>query len=152
MTDLKEAFKQAAEIAQQVPETMQAAAFERALDLLVGTSRGKRSRRTKTKKQSSLDASPLGSKPERSDNGEPRRGKALGTGLQPKAAILWLIEIGFLDSGKTLPAMQEHLKKKRAYDLPTNQLGMALLRLVRDGKLERDENRDGQYEYKIPKS
>jgi hypothetical protein len=36
--DLKELFRQAAEIAQQVPESMQEAAFNRALDLLVGES------------------------------------------------------------------------------------------------------------------
>lgn len=35
--DLKELFKQAAEIAQQVPESMQEAAFNRAIDLLTGT-------------------------------------------------------------------------------------------------------------------
>ncbi len=33
-SDLKEIFKQAAEIAQQVPENMQEAAFNRVLDLL----------------------------------------------------------------------------------------------------------------------
>jgi len=33
VSDLKEIFKQAAEIAQQVPENMQEAAFNRALDL-----------------------------------------------------------------------------------------------------------------------
>src|SRR5450759_1539241 len=33
---MKELFRQAAEIAQQVPENMQEAAFNRALDLLVG--------------------------------------------------------------------------------------------------------------------
>lgn len=35
--DMKEVFRQAAEIAQQVPESMQVAAFNRALDLLIGT-------------------------------------------------------------------------------------------------------------------
>lgn len=33
-TDLKELFKQAAEIAKQVPDSMQEAAFNRAIDLL----------------------------------------------------------------------------------------------------------------------
>jgi len=36
--DLKELFKQASEIAQQVPESMQEAAFNRAIDLLTGNS------------------------------------------------------------------------------------------------------------------
>ena len=145
MTNLKAVFRQAAEIAEQVPETMQSAAFERALDLLVGTAE-KHSKRTKTKKPSPADTSPVG---RNRDSHEPRRAKSPSTKLYPKAAILWLIEVGFLDSGKTLPAMQEHLKRKRAYDLPVRQLSMALLRLVRDGKLERDANHDGQYEYRV---
>jgi hypothetical protein len=36
-SDLKEIFKQAAEIAQQVPENMQEAAFNRVLDLLTNS-------------------------------------------------------------------------------------------------------------------
>ena len=36
--DLKELFKQASEIAQQVPDSMQEAAFNRAIDLLTGSS------------------------------------------------------------------------------------------------------------------
>lgn len=36
--DLKELFKQAAEIAKQVPESMQEAAFNRAIDLLTNAS------------------------------------------------------------------------------------------------------------------
>jgi hypothetical protein len=40
LSDLKEIFKQAAEIAEQVPENMQEAAFNRALSLLTGESNG----------------------------------------------------------------------------------------------------------------
>ena len=40
VVDLKELFKQAAEIAQQVPDKMQEAAFNRAVDLLTGASAG----------------------------------------------------------------------------------------------------------------
>ena len=41
MPDLKELFKQAAEIAQHVPESMQEAAFNRAIDLLTGKTQTK---------------------------------------------------------------------------------------------------------------
>jgi len=48
--DLKELFKQAAEIAQQVPESMQEAAFNRAIDLLTGEPQSKQvDERTTTK-------------------------------------------------------------------------------------------------------
>jgi hypothetical protein len=45
--DLKELFKQAAEIAQQVPAPMQEAAFNRALEMLTATSSGQRERHPK---------------------------------------------------------------------------------------------------------
>lgn len=68
--------------------------------------------------------------------------------LGPKAAILELIKEGFFASPKGGPEVQAHLKKKRGYDLGTDQLRLAMLRLVRDGVMERDENDEGQYEYK----
>lgn len=70
--------------------------------------------------------------------------------IGPKAAIMSLIESGFFSAGKTGPEVQGHLKKKRGLDFGTQQLLMAMLRLVRDEFLERDENDDGQYEYKRP--
>lgn len=70
--------------------------------------------------------------------------------LGPKAAITELVNSGYFKIGKTGPEVQEHLKKKRGFDLGTDQLRMAMLRLVRDGLLERDENEEGQYEYKQP--
>jgi hypothetical protein len=77
----------------------------------------------------------------------PRKG---ASGLGPKAAIVALVDGGFFAAPKTGPQVQEHLKKKRGYDLGTDQLRLAMLRLVRDGVLEREENAEGQYEYKRP--
>jgi len=74
------------------------------------------------------------------------------SGLGPKAAVTGLVESGFFDAPKTGPAVQEHLKKKRGYDIGTDQLRLAMLRLVRDGRLEREEGAEGQYEYKRPQS
>jgi hypothetical protein len=68
--------------------------------------------------------------------------------LGPKAAVTSLIESGFFKKNKTGPAVKDYLRKKRGFDFGTDQLLMAMLRLVRDGKLERDEGEDGQYEYK----
>lgn len=54
--DLKELFKQASEIAQQVPESMQEAAFNRAIDLLTGETQPK---------PGSASATPSGTKKKR---------------------------------------------------------------------------------------
>ena len=81
------------------------------------------------------------------------KGKAKSKGaVGPKAAIVALIESGFFGQARTGPEVQSYLKKKRGYDLGTDQLRLAMLRLVRDGELERDEKEDGQYEYTKPKS
>lgn len=66
----------------------------------------------------------------------------------PKAAISTLIESGFFSKGRTGPEVQTYLKSKRALNYYISQLRVAMLRLVRDEKLERDENAEGQYEYK----
>ena len=68
----------------------------------------------------------------------------------PKAAILSLVDSGFFATPKTGPEVQTHLKTRRGFDLGTDQIRLAMLRLVRDGALERDENKEGQYEYKRP--
>jgi hypothetical protein len=157
MADLKELFKQAAEIAKQVPENMQEAAFNRALDLLTNERSEKRPTRRNKPGRHSQDRSRKerpgkGSSSEALHVKEPsKKSRKPSTGLGPKSAIVWLIESGFFSTGKTGPAVQDHLRKKRGYDLGTAQLRLAMLRLVREGVLEREENQDGQYEYKQPK-
>lgn len=70
------------------------------------------------------------------------------TKIGPKAAIGSLIDSGYFSQGRTGPEIKTHLKNKRGLNFETTQLRMALLRLVREEKLDRDENADGNYEYK----
>ena len=70
------------------------------------------------------------------------------TKVGPKAAIVSLIDSGFFSQVRTGPEIKTHLKNKRGLNFETDQLRMTLLRLVRDEKLDRDENADGSYEYK----
>ena len=157
MEDLKEVFKQAAEIAQQVPENMQEAAFNRALDLLTNEVNESNTRRTGKPKRHSQSGKTehrlTGSKrssPATGSEGSTKARKA-SAGLGPKSAIAWLIESGFFSTGRTRTEVQEYVRTKRGYDLGKDQLGLAMLRLVREGVLERGENQDGQYEFKQPK-
>lgn len=109
MSDLKEIFKQAAEIAQQVPENMQEAAFNRALDLLTNRAQEDQPRRRSARPRparkrsanqppkQSLLASPT------TDSGKKARKSA--TSPRPKMAILSLIESGFFVESKSGPAV-----------------------------------------------
>lgn len=74
------------------------------------------------------------------------------SGVGQKAAIINLIDSGYFDIGKTGPEVQGHLKNKRGLNFSTDQLLVAMLRLVRDEVLDRDQNAEGQYEYTKPKS
>jgi hypothetical protein len=152
MQDLKEVIKAAAEIAKQVPENLQEAAFNRALDLLTMGTKSKTSLRKSNRKAvpkrsnvssggvNTADANPSDSakKPKKS------------SGLGPKPAITALIDAGFFNAPQPVSAIREYLKKKRGYDIDSKQLSTALLRLVREELLERDENENGQLVYKKP--
>lgn len=74
--------------------------------------------------------------------------KRASNGPGPKAAVLTLHAAGFFDTGKTGADVQQHLKAKRGFTFDPAQLRVALLRLVRDQVLDREENVDGEYEYK----
>ena len=79
-------------------------------------------------------------------------GKKGTSALGPKAAIVSLIESGYFDKARTGPEIQAYLNTKRGLTFDTDPLRMTLLRLVRDLKLDRDENGEGNYEYHAPKS
>ena len=69
-----------------------------------------------------------------------------------KAAIQSLIDSGFLTTPRTSPEIQTELSKKRGLTLNTDAISVALLRMLRDQLIERDENKEGQYEYQTSKS
>ncbi len=70
------------------------------------------------------------------------------TSVGPKATIVSLIDSGYFSQARTGPEIKTYLKNKRGLNFETDQLRMTLLRLVREDKLDRDENPDGSYEYK----
>ena len=72
--------------------------------------------------------------------------------IGPKAAVTSLIESGYFSTARTGPEVQAYIKAKRGFNFGTDQLRVAMLRLVRDQKLNREENPDGRYEYKKSES
>jgi len=78
-----------------------------------------------------------------------RAGKASGS---PGAStmISALLDSGFFKSGKTIGNIVSHCETSKGHHYKASECSPALLRLLRDGKLERKKNDDGQYEYCQP--
>jgi hypothetical protein len=60
---------------------------------------------------------------------------------------LKLLETGFFRTPKTIGMIVQHCASARGHHYKANECSPALLRLVRDEKLTREKNTDGQYEY-----
>jgi hypothetical protein len=58
-----------------------------------------------------------------------------------------LLETGFFKTPKTIGMIVKHCASARGHHYKANECSPALLRLVRDEKLTREKNTDGQYEY-----
>lgn len=63
------------------------------------------------------------------------------------AMITELIASGFFRTPKTIGTIVDHCKSAHGHHYKANECSPALLRLLRDKKLTREKNRDGQYEY-----
>ena len=66
-------------------------------------------------------------------------------GLSPK--VRDLLEKGFFDSPKTLAEIQAHLKRRMGIVTDVRYISPIMLRLLRAGEVDRDENADGIYQY-----
>jgi hypothetical protein len=65
----------------------------------------------------------------------------------PKRIIGELIDGGFFNEPKLIRDVIAHLQDTRGRKYKATDLSPALVRLLRDGRLERAKNSDGQYEY-----
>ena len=72
------------------------------------------------------------------------------TGSGPIPTLTELIEEGFFAKRQTLNQILEHCKSTKARLFRPNQFSGPLGRLVRDGKLKRQQNSENQYEYWKP--
>jgi hypothetical protein len=78
-----------------------------------------------------------------------RKGKASRSSASPGAfaTISDLIGTNFFKSPKTISAIISHSKQAKGLHYKANECSPPLLRLIRDAKLTRQKNKDGQYEY-----
>jgi hypothetical protein len=141
---LKALFEQASKIAGSVPKTMQEAAFNRALDLLMKEEGSESDEQPDEKQTRQPKSEGRKLKPKKVHSASNAQSVRPG----PKAVLQELVDGGFFKSPKTIGDIQSHLGKKKGRRYKTTELSPSLLRLIRDTVLDRDENKDGQYEYK----
>jgi hypothetical protein len=85
------------------------------------------------------------SKDEEAKN-RPRK-KATGGRKGPGAILGELIEDGYFQSRRTINSIIERSSSHKARIFKANDISGTLARFVRNGRLQREKNSDGQYEY-----
>lgn len=63
------------------------------------------------------------------------------------AMISQLLREGFFKTPRTIGAISAHCGTSKGHHYKANECSPPLLRLLRDNKLNREKNKDGQYEY-----
>ncbi|MBE7433095.1 MAG: hypothetical protein HS100_04210 [Anaerolineales bacterium] len=85
------------------------------------------------------------SKSDSTSKTENKKSKSKTTG--PATVLSLLIDESFFSKRQTLNSIIEQARNKKATILKPNQISGPLARFVRDGRLKREKNADGQFEY-----
>ena len=126
-----------------------------------GGSTPSRSRPTKARPKKSKGSRQAASAAERA--GTNAEAEATGTGKSkknastasarkkgPKAALTELITEGYFDEPRLIGDARERLRHKKGLSFTLQDLSPALVRLLRERSLDREQNESGQYEYRRP--
>jgi len=135
---LRHVLEEASMLTASLPEGIQQVAFSKAFDALLAEHLAAVQPQRRSRGRSSQPRISIGSPRERSD-----RSRRVG----PKLALGQLIDSGYFASSRGLPEIQRHLRDSYGHDFGSNELSISLLRLIRDGRLSRERNLAGQYEY-----
>ena len=157
MNDLDDLQKRLKAIAEVVNAFKSEAVQVRVVEVLLGqlgmptasdvSASAKAPRRTKRRKASAkIDST--ADKVAKASPQKPAR-KAERTSASPGgfAMISQLLGDGYFKTPKTISAIVAHCGSSKGHHYKANECSPALLRLLRDGKLKRAKNKDGQYEY-----
>lgn len=81
--------------------------------------------------------------------GKPRTSKTVARGGRKSPAIILseLIDDGFFQKKRTINDIKQYASSQKARSFKASELSSPLTRFVRDNRLKRDKNADGQYEY-----
>ncbi len=134
VSDLKDLFKKAAEISKQVPESMQVAAFNRALDLLTGTvidaTAGESASAASSRNRVRKGSRTAKNGPTTRSSGRTQKRKG------PQTLIAELADDEYFKSKRTIVDVQKKLEEK-GHLYAQDSLSTPLLRLTRRKKLRR---------------
>jgi hypothetical protein len=147
--ELKIIFLHAAEIAKVVPANLQEAAFNRALDTLLPSSKGGKAPPKRKKHGKAVDHKVKVAGTKRTHSAPKLTTVKSGSArIGPKAALESLLKATFWNQQRTIGELQDHLRTTRGYKYKATELSPALVRLLREGKIDRNQNKENQYEYK----
>jgi len=163
MTDLNELQKQIKAIADVVNAFKSEAVQLRVVEALLGQlgappahvgsppapPPAKPAQRRKASKRAAASATPSVAVAATPKSDKPTRKASARSSSSPGAfaMISQLQGDGFFRSPQTISAIVKHCGTSKGHHYRANECSPALLRLLRDGKLTRQKNKDGQYEY-----
>ena len=153
MVDLDELQKKLKAIADTVNAFKSEAVQLRVADVLLGqlgsdsdqSARPRASKTTPRKSRRRREKAPSAPSGEKA---KPARKSPRGSGSPGAHAMInALLGDGFFKTPRTIGSIVEHCRTARGHHYKANECSPSLLRLLRDGKLTRKKNKDGQYEY-----
>lgn len=133
---LKAILEEASALTAFLPAGVQQIAFAKTFDVLLDERRATAKRHKATERG-----------PSRRISTGSLRGGSRSRRAGPKFALAQLLDSGYFASSRSLPEIQRHLRDSYGHDYGSNELSISLLRLIRDGRLSRQRNLAGQYEY-----
>ena len=107
----------------------------------------KQKRRSKRRKTSTKTEAPAGGAENPKPQKAPRVTARSSASPGAFAMISQLLGNEFFKAPRTIGAIVAHCGTSKGHHYKANECSPALLRLLRDGKLTREKNKDGQYEY-----
>lgn len=137
---VREILRDAIDVTKELPAELRPVAFGRVLDLLSDSFSQKPAEGGAPKAPEKL-----GERSKKDALGKPVRRSRGGIG--PKQATLQALENGFFDQPQTLETLAQHLKQDFALTFTLQVLGTVLMRLVREGRLRREQNGESRYAY-----
>jgi hypothetical protein len=134
---LKAVLEEASALTSFLPEGIRQIAFSKAFDVLVEHREIPEQPRLRAASKR-VPAKPYLRGPRRSS-----RTHRVG----PKFALGQLLDDGYFATRRGLPEIQAYLRDSHGHDYGSNELSISLLRLIREGRLNRERDSGGQYEY-----
>ena len=125
---------------------------ERYLDTPSGvTSSAPHTRRpvaTKTRARNQATEIPTADSPKTSSQPAKKTSRPPAAGRPgPKQILEQLLNEGYFDQPQTIGSLIDYIERKRGHRYKSTDFGSTLARLLKENKLDRDRNPDGQYEY-----